>query len=137
MRSVSGSWRLQSAEAVGPVLRLHIRTARLRGIRRVDMQRNRDAPERIFDLRPVPEPMIYPGSMAAAPTLKSIRQTARQRIDFAIAQDAFSGSLILAAPDGSPLIAIVHGWADREAGRAMTMDTPINLGSIDKSFTAC
>lgn len=47
----------------------------------------------------------------------------------------FSGAVLVARGD-----AIIHaqaiGLADRQSGRANTLDTPINLGSINKMFTA-
>jgi CubicO group peptidase (beta-lactamase class C family) len=49
--------------------------------------------------------------------------------------DRFSGAVLVARGD-----AIIHaqavGLADRRSGRANTLDTPINLGSINKMFTA-
>lgn len=47
----------------------------------------------------------------------------------------FSGAVLVARGE-----AIIHaqaiGQADRRTGRALTLDTPINLGSINKMFTA-
>jgi D-alanyl-D-alanine carboxypeptidase len=47
----------------------------------------------------------------------------------------FSGA-VLVARDGAPLFAGAYGFADREAKRANTLDTPFNLGSMNKMFTA-
>lgn len=51
------------------------------------------------------------------------------------AAQRFSGAVLVARGD-----AIIHaqavGLADRRTGRANTLDTPINLGSINKMFTA-
>ncbi len=50
------------------------------------------------------------------------------------AGDRFSGAVII-AKDGVPLFAAAFGKADRARGIAMTLDTPINLGSMNKMFT--
>lgn len=47
----------------------------------------------------------------------------------------FSGA-VLVARNGTPLFEQAYGLADREAGRANTLDTPFNLGSMNKMFTA-
>jgi CubicO group peptidase (beta-lactamase class C family) len=47
----------------------------------------------------------------------------------------FSGAVIL-AKDGVPVFAVAGGEADRATHRANTLDTPINLGSMNKMFTA-
>jgi len=46
----------------------------------------------------------------------------------------FSGSVLLAR-QGEVLFAQAYGLADREKGIANTLDTPINLGSMNKMFT--
>ena len=46
----------------------------------------------------------------------------------------FSGAVIL-AKDFEPLFARAYGLADRESQRENTLDTPINLGSMNKMFT--
>jgi CubicO group peptidase (beta-lactamase class C family) len=47
----------------------------------------------------------------------------------------FSGAVLVARGD-QLLYAQAHGLADRKSGRANTLDTPINLGSMNKMFTA-
>jgi D-alanyl-D-alanine carboxypeptidase len=47
----------------------------------------------------------------------------------------FSGAVIVARR-GEPLFAAAHGDADRAGHRALTLDTPINLASDNKMFTA-
>ena len=49
--------------------------------------------------------------------------------------DQFSGSVIVAR-NGKPLFAEAFGNADKVTGRKNTLDTPINLGSMNKMFTA-
>ena len=56
-------------------------------------------------------------------------------IDELAAEDQFSGA-VLVAKDGEPVFAQAYGYADREMQRPNTLDTPINLGSINKMFTA-
>lgn len=46
----------------------------------------------------------------------------------------FSGSVILAR-NNQPLFAKAYGLADRKSGSPNTLDTPINLGSMNKMFT--
>jgi len=46
----------------------------------------------------------------------------------------FSGSVLL-AKNGEILFAQAYGLADRERGTENTLDTPINLGSMNKMFT--
>ena len=48
--------------------------------------------------------------------------------------DEFSGA-VLVAKDGDVLSSIAVGEADKESGRKITADTPINLGSANKMFT--
>ncbi len=51
-----------------------------------------------------------------------------------VAKGEFSGSILL-AQNGRPLFAEAYGLADIENGRENTLDTPINLGSMNKMFT--
>ena len=57
-----------------------------------------------------------------------------QYMDERAANGEFSGSVVL-AKDGKPLFAKAYGMADMESGRKNTLDTPINLGSMNKMFT--
>ncbi len=57
-----------------------------------------------------------------------------QYMDERAAKGEFSGSVLLAR-NGEPLFARAYGMADRESGRENTLDTPINLGSMNKMFT--
>ncbi len=49
--------------------------------------------------------------------------------------DQFSGSVIVAR-HGKPLFAEAFGDADKKSQRKNTLDTPVNLGSMNKMFTA-
>jgi CubicO group peptidase (beta-lactamase class C family) len=49
--------------------------------------------------------------------------------------EEFSGAVIV-AKDGKPIFAQAYGMADREKQRVNTLDTPFNLGSNNKMFTA-
>lgn len=49
--------------------------------------------------------------------------------------DVFSGAVMIADADHT-IYSGAFGFADREAKRANTIDTPINLGSANKMFTA-
>src|SRR5215212_668754 len=53
----------------------------------------------------------------------------------AAAEGRFSG-VALIAKDGRPVFQHAYGVADRERGIANTLETRINLGSMNKMFTA-
>ncbi len=57
-----------------------------------------------------------------------------QYMDERSAKGEFSGAILL-AKNGKPLFAKAYGLADIESGRKNTLDTPINLGSMNKMFT--
>jgi CubicO group peptidase (beta-lactamase class C family) len=59
------------------------------------------------------------------------------RVQAAAAQyaDGFSGAVIV-AKNGEPIFAQTYGQADRASKRANTLDTPFNLASNNKMFTA-
>ena len=67
-------------------------------------------------------------------SLSEVVQLLEREVDAKVARGEFSGSVLL-AKDGKPLFARAYGLADRESGRANTLDTPINLGSMNKMFT--
>lgn len=49
--------------------------------------------------------------------------------------DQFSG-VVLLARHGKPIVRQAYGFADRDAKRANTLETPFALGSVSKMFTA-
>jgi len=55
-------------------------------------------------------------------------------IDKAVAEDRFSG-VVLLARDGKPILSRAIGMADPEKGEPNRIDTKFNLGSINKFFT--
>ena len=55
-------------------------------------------------------------------------------LDSLAAKDEFSGVAVLAR-NGAPVFQRAYGMADRAAGRANTVKTAFNLGSINKIFT--
>jgi CubicO group peptidase (beta-lactamase class C family) len=63
-----------------------------------------------------------------------IPQAVAAFVEQQVAEDLFSGA-VLVAKDGEPVFAQAYGYADRETGRENTLDTPINLGSINKMIT--
>lgn len=132
----SGRWTIDRVEAVGSAQRLYVRAARLDGVRRLDVRTDREDGTKVFDLRPVFEAMPYRGAIAPARSIGGFVDAMRHRVDHAIRHDDFSGTVRVTDAGGRPLVELAHGWADRAAGRRMTLDTPINLGSADKSFTA-
>lgn len=65
---------------------------------------------------------------------ESIAMRVEQFMDELAAAGAFSGSVLL-AKEGRPLFVRAYGMADRQSNRPNTLDTPINLGSMNKMFT--
>jgi CubicO group peptidase (beta-lactamase class C family) len=55
-------------------------------------------------------------------------------IDKAVAEDRFSG-VVLLAKEGKPILSRATGMADPEKGAPNRIDTKLNLGSINKLFT--
>ena len=70
-----------------------------------------------------------PAPVAAAELPQAIAAVMQQH-----AKD-FSGAVIV-AKDGAPIFAQAYGEADRYSHRANTLDTPFNLASCNKMFTA-
>ena len=67
-------------------------------------------------------------------TSKQIVTFLEEYLNELVVKDAFGGSVIL-AKNGKPLFAKAYGMADRSKNRNNTLDTPINLGSMNKMFT--
>ncbi|MBP2305800.1 serine hydrolase [Azospirillum melinis] len=57
-------------------------------------------------------------------------------IDTALAQQRVVGAVVLAAKDGEIVYARAAGFADREAGRAITPDTLFRLSSVSKVYVS-
>lgn len=89
-----------------------------------------DEPARIerFEVRPLP-PEVAEVGLAQLPALIG------ERLDAEVTAGRFSGAVLVARGD-ELLYAQAQGLADRESGRVNTLDTPINLGSMNKMFTA-
>jgi CubicO group peptidase (beta-lactamase class C family) len=81
-----------------------------------------------FGLRPLP-----PQVAAVAP--EQLPAVIGERVKAEFAAGRFSGAVLVARGD-DVIYADAVGLADRQTGRANTVDTPINLGSINKMFTA-
>lgn len=81
-----------------------------------------------FGVRPLPP------EVSAVPRA-ALSATIAARMQAEAEAGRFSGAVLVA--QGEQLIhAQAIGLADRRSGRAITLDTPINLGSINKMFTA-
>lgn len=77
--------------------------------------------------------MIAILALAAAAAAATV-QISQARVDSIANAQQFSG-VILVARNGTPLIERAYGVADRETGRANTVETAFNIGSINKLFT--
>jgi CubicO group peptidase (beta-lactamase class C family) len=80
-----------------------------------------------FGLRPLP-----PEVAAVKP--EQLPAVIAERIRAEFEAGRFSGAVLVARGDAL-IYADAVGLADRSSGRANTLDTPINLGSINKMFT--
>lgn len=81
-----------------------------------------------FGVRPLaPEVAAVPRAELSA--------TIAARVEAEAAAGRFAGAVLVAQGD-ERIHAQAIGLADRRSGRAHTLDTPINLGSINKMFTA-
>ncbi len=81
-----------------------------------------------FGVRPLPPDV-------AVVTLEQLPATIDARVRAEFEAGRFSGAVLVARGD-TLIHAQAIGWADRDGKRAITLDTPINLGSINKMFTA-
>ena len=75
-------------------------------------------------------PLVRRGLLKESALPAAIRAFVDER-----AAKGFSGAVIV-AKDGVPVFAAASGEADRATHRGNTLDTPINLGSMNKMFTA-
>lgn len=75
-----------------------------------------------------------PGPLKESALPAAIRALVDERVSLPDGK-GFSGAVIV-AKDGVPVFAAVSGEADCATHRANTLDTPINLGSANKMFTA-
>ncbi len=57
-------------------------------------------------------------------------------IDAAIAENRVAGAVVLVSRDGESVYARAAGFADREAGKAMEIDTLFRLSSVSKMFVS-
>jgi len=124
-----GAAQLVGVRAGGETLELVLKTA---NDERFELRLRFDAQARIAGLGLAPAP---PMGAAPGPVEESALPAAvKALVDERIAK-GFSGAVIV-AKDGVPVFAAAGGDADRGARRANTLDTPINLGSMNKMFTA-
>jgi hypothetical protein len=108
---------------------LHYRLADGRGIMLM-LTLSKTQPQQIdrFGVRPLAQ-------VVAAVKPEQLSKTIAERINAEFKAQRFSGAVLVAR--GETMIhAQAVGLADRARGRANTLDTPINLGSINKMFTA-
>ncbi|MDB5439863.1 MAG: beta-lactamase family protein [Caulobacteraceae bacterium] len=132
----TGQIRVQEATPHGADVRAQLSATGLPTVRYIDFRADRDQPAKLFDLRQVAEPTPYPSPLVFDRNRAGLGAQVRRLIDFAIENNDFSGSIEVRAPDGSVIHQSVNGWANREKKRQLDDQTPMNLGSCDKSFTA-
>jgi len=82
----------------------------------------------------VATPAAAASSVSRVPPAEAV-QPVEAALARATAEGRFSG-VALIAKDGRPLFQHAYGMADREHGVANTLETRINLGSMNKMFTA-
>jgi CubicO group peptidase (beta-lactamase class C family) len=80
--------------------------------------------------RPGPPPAPIRPDMTAEAMAQAIDAFVAPKVT----ADTFAG-VILIAKEGMPIVRRAYGLADREAGRAATLETRYNLGSINKLVT--
>ena len=80
-----------------------------------------------FGVRPLPPEV-------AAVALDALPAAIASHLDKEFQAGRFTGAVLVARGD-EPLYAGAFGLADRRTGRPNTIDTPFNLGSINKMFT--
>jgi CubicO group peptidase (beta-lactamase class C family) len=102
---------------------------------RVELRVDPVPPHRIaaFGVRPVPAPedARRPGSLDQQEILRALDA----HIDALVAADLFSGT-VLVARDGTPVFSRAAGFASIAYEVPMRLDTKLNLGSMNKMFTA-
>lgn len=96
----------------------------------LSLQLSDERPPRIerFGLRPLP-PLV------AAVAMEQLPAAIEAHLDQAVSAGRFSGAVLVARGE-QVVFARAYELADRASGRANTLDTPINLGSMNKMFTA-
>lgn len=87
-------------------------------------------------LRPEAEPVPV-AQPAERPVLAAVESLPRLKASLEVMAETgrFSGGVLVARGDRI-LFRQVYGQADREAGRAFSLDTPFRLASVGKTFTA-
>ncbi len=127
-----GAAKLVGVRAGGDGLELVLRTANDEWF---ELRLKFDDQARIAGVGLQPTAPMDAGGAPQGPVKESaIGAAAKAFVDERVAK-GFSGAVIV-AKDGKPVFAAASGAADRAAHRANTLDTPINLGSMNKMFTA-
>jgi CubicO group peptidase (beta-lactamase class C family) len=80
-------------------------------------------------------PQMASPAVRDAPASKALSLAERVQVTAAQHADGFSGA-VLVAKRGEPIFAQAYGQADRTRKRANTLDTPFDLASNNKMFTA-
>ncbi len=79
-------------------------------------------------------PSLVAQQPAAPPAQGEIVRRVTALVDSLATQDQFSGVVVLAR-EGTPVLQLARGMADRAARLPNTVETAFNLGSINKVFT--
>jgi CubicO group peptidase (beta-lactamase class C family) len=95
-----------------------------------------EPPHRIASLRLAPARPPHGLPAPGALTREELVEELQGFVDRLAAADVFSGTVLLAGPDGEVLLQGAWGEASRRYGVPNRIDTRFNLGSMNKMFTA-
>lgn len=135
--AASGGFDLLDTQDAGGQLRLQVRSRSQGAVRWLRIRRDRDDPQRLFDIGLAPTPAPYDRVGPAGPVSRNaLGLEIERRIRFAAQRDEFSGAVSVVAPDGATVCKMAVGRARRDPDLPALVDTRFNIGSADKSFTA-
>ena len=140
LNAQSGGLRLQHFETAGSALRMMTRAVNEKKWLAMEIEPAAGDASRIANITLVPLDQPRMGGprkpWGEGPlTDDRIAEVIRAKVRAAADSDKFSG-VVLVAHDDHVLVDDVHGYADREHGRANTKDTPFATYSMGKMFTS-
>jgi hypothetical protein len=127
--ATSGGFELIDLRDDGREAWLQLQSRRQGAVRTLRVRRDRDDPDRYFDISASPMPTPYTGLRPQGPVAEQeLAAWVDRRVRFAVERDEFSGAVQVCSPKGVPLYEAAFGLADREAEKANTLETRFNLG---------